>query len=175
MRHDGWATELPVVDDVVRLEFQYFGDAEPPRLTGKPVDQPPGPWTTYGPAPPPVDKTRGDWPQGENCIFLVVNGEHVPRLNTFAGGGPALVELTTALFTDGPWCPNVLTPNRFDADLLRIRKIHVTVRVQSALASLRGPASALFLKGGTARAGEHLVPDIEVQFDIAPRNMSLER
>jgi len=175
MHHDGWATELPVVDDVVRLEFRYFGDAEPSRLTGKPLDQQPGPWTTYGPAPPPLGKTRGNWSQGENCTFLVVNGAHVPRLSTLGGGGPALVELSAALFTDGPWCPDALAPNRFDADLLRIRRTHITVRVQSALALLRGPAGALFLKGGTARAGEHLVPDIEVQFDIAPRNMSLER
>ena len=172
MRHDGWATELPVVDDVVRLEFQYFGDPEPPRLTGRPLDEPLGPWTTYGPAPPPVEETRGAWPQGENCTFVVVNGEHVPRLSVL-GAGPALVELSAPLLTDGPWCPNGLTPNRFDADLLRIRQVRVTLRVQSALASLRGPSGPLFLKGGTARAGERYVPDLEVQFDIAPRNMNL--
>ena len=85
------------------------------------------------------------------------------------------MELTPAELTDGPWCPNALTPNRFDADLLRIRKMRVTVRVQSALAMLRGPAGVFFLKGGTARTGELYVPDVEVQFDIAPRNMNLER
>jgi hypothetical protein len=175
MRHDGWSTELPVVDDVVRLEFHYFGDPEPPRLSGVPLGVPPGPWTTYGPAPPPLSETRGGWPQGENCTFLVVDGEHVPRLNVLAGGGPALAELPAALFTDGPWCPNAVTPNRFDADLLRVRRVRVTLRVQSALASLRGPAGALFLKGGTARAGDHYVPDLEVQVDIAPRNMNLGR
>jgi hypothetical protein len=175
MRHDGWTTDLPVVDDVVRLEFQYFGDPEPPRRTGTPLGEPPGPWTTYGPAPPPLDETTGSWAQGENCTFLVMDGNHVPRLPVLGGGGPALVELAPAQLTDGPWCPNDLTPNRFDADLLRIRKIRATVRVQSALASLRGPAGALFLKGGTARAGEQYVPDVEVQFDIAPRNMNLDR
>ena len=175
MRHDGWSIDLPVVDDVVRLEFRYFGDPEPPRLTGALLGEPPGPWTTYGPAPPRLNETTGSWAQGENCTFLVIDGEHVPRLNALAGGGPALVELTPAELTDGPWCPNALTPNRFDADLLRIRKIRVTVRVQSALAMLRGPAGVLFLKGGTARTGELYVPDVEVQFDIAPRNMNLER
>jgi hypothetical protein len=79
------------------------------------------------------------------------------------------------MLTDGPWCPNAVATNRFDADLLRVRKIRVTLRVQSALASLRGPAGTLFLKGGTARAGERFVPDLEVQFDIAPRNMNLGR
>lgn len=175
MRHDGWSTELPVVDDVVQLEFRYFGDPEPPRLTGTPLDEPPGPWTTYGPAPPPIEQTRGTWPQGENCTFLVANGAHVPRLNVLAGGGPTLVELTAAVLTDGPWCPSSLTPNRFDADLLRIRRVRVIVRVQSALASLRGPAGALFLKAGTARAGDRYVPDLEVQFDITPRNMNFGR
>jgi hypothetical protein len=175
MRHDGWSTDLPVVDDVVRLEFHYFGDPEPPRLTGAPLGEPRGPWTTYGPAPPRFDQTMGSWAQGENCTFLVIDGEHVPRLSTLAGGGPRLVELAPAELTDGPWCPNALTPNRFDADVLRIRKIRVTARVQSALASLRGPAGLLFLKAGTARAGEQYVPDVEVQFDIAPRNMNLER
>ena len=28
MRHDGWITELPVVDEVVGLEFRYFGSAQ---------------------------------------------------------------------------------------------------------------------------------------------------
>jgi hypothetical protein len=104
-----------------------------------------------------------------------VNGEHQPRLTALAGAGAPDVELTPALLTDGPWCPNALTPNRFDADLLRVRRVRVTVRVQSALASLRGPAGTLFLKGGTATAGERYVPDMEVQFDVTPRNMNLGR
>jgi len=174
MRHDGWATELPVVDDVVRLEFQYFGDPVPPRLTGTPLDEP-GPWTTYGPAPPPLSVTRGAWPPGENCTFLVASGEHVARLTTLSAVGGSYVELTPAVLTDGPWCPDGMTPNRFDADLLRVRQVRVTLRVQSALASLRGPAGALFLRGGTAKAGERYVPDVEVQFDVAPRNLNLAR
>ena len=174
IRHDGWSTELPVVDDVVRFELHV--PAIPSRPVARRSDsmshRAPGP--VHGPAPPPLTETRGNWLAGENCTFLVTNGEHVPRLNTLAGG-PTLVELTPALLTDGPWCPNALTTNRFDADLLRIRKVRVTLRVQSALASLRGPAGALFLKGGTASAGEHFVPDLEVQFDITPRNLNLGR
>jgi hypothetical protein len=175
MRHDGWATDLPVVDDVVALHFQYFGDPEPPRRTATPLDDPAGPWTTYGPAPPLVDDIRGNWPPGENCAFLVIDRDHVPRLGTLGGGGLASVELTPAMLTDGPWCPDGLAPNRFDADLFRVRKIRVTVRVQSALASLRGPAGTLFLKGGTARTGYRYVPDLEVQFDVTPRNLNLDR
>ena len=173
MRHDGWATELPVVDEVVGLEFRYFGSAEPPQLTGVPLEAVPGPWTTYGPPPPPIGASRGAWPPGESCTFAVVDGIHTPRLPTLAPGGLALVELASARLSDGPWCPDELSRNRFDADLLRVRRIHITLRVQSALASLRGPAGPLFTRGGTARAGDGYVPDLISQFDITPRNMNL--
>jgi hypothetical protein len=174
MRHDGWATELPVVDDVVGLEFRYFGSPAPPQLTGVPLDAEPGPWTTYGPAPPPLPMSQGGWAPGENCAFVVVDGVQMPRLATL-GFGSALAELTPALLTDGPWCPDEFSPNRFDADLLRVRRIQVSLRVQSALASLRGPAGPLFTRGGTARAGEGYLPDVAVTFDVAPRNMNLGR
>jgi len=173
MRHDGWATELPVVDDVVGLEFRYFGTRQPPQLTGVPLDSMRGPWTTYGPAPPPIGVARGTWPEGENCTFAVVDGNHVTRLATIAPGDATLAELTPAMLTDGPWCPEPFSPVRFDADLLRVRRIHASLRVQSALASLRGPAGTLFARGGTARAGDRYVPDIVAQFAITPRNMNL--
>jgi hypothetical protein len=47
--------------------------------------------------------------------------------------------------------------------------------VQSALASLRGPAGTLFAHGGTARAGDRYVPDLVTEFDITPRNLNLAR
>jgi Tfp pilus assembly protein PilW len=175
MRHDGWTTELPVVDEVVALQFRYFGVTQPPQLTGAPLDAAPGPWTTYGPAPPSIGLSRGSWPAGENCLFAVVNGTHVPRLATIAPGSLTLVELTSSMLTDGPWCPDATSANRFDADLLRVRRIHVSVRVQSALASLRGPAGTLFAHGGSARAGDRYVPDLVTEFDITPRNMNLAR
>jgi hypothetical protein len=173
MRHDGWATELPVVDEVVGLSFRYFGSADPPQLTGTPPDVEPGPWTTYGPPPPPMTVSRGGWPGGENCTFIAVDGVQMPRLATIPPGGVTLVELTPAMLTDGPWCPDPLSPGRFDADLLRVRRVHVSLRVQSALASLRGPAGAFFARGGTARAADLHVPDLIVQFDVTPRNMNL--
>lgn len=173
-RFDGWATELPVVDDVVALRFDYFGDPEPPRLTGRPFDGP-GPWTTYGPRPPTIGVVRGAWPAGENCTFAVVDGAHVPRMGTLGGGGLTPIQLTPAVISDGPWCPDGVSPNRFDADLLRVRRVRVTLRVQSAAASLRGPAGALFFRRGNARAADLLVPDLEVQFDVTPRNLNLAR
>ena len=53
--------------------------------------------------------------------------------------------------------------------------VDITERVQSALESLRGPTSTLFLRGGTARDSKKLVPDQEVKFSVTPRNMTLGR
>jgi hypothetical protein len=47
--------------------------------------------------------------------------------------------------------------------------------VQAALASLRGPAGTMVLKGGTANASDRFIPDQEIQFDVTPRNMNLGR
>jgi hypothetical protein len=77
--------------------------------------------------------------------------------------------------TDGPWCPDPNNVNKWDADLLRIRKITVTLRVQAALAALRGPAGTLFTNAGTSRGANSYAPDQEVKFDVAPRNVNLGR
>jgi hypothetical protein len=172
---DGWQTDLPVVDNVVKLEFRYFGEPQPAQLTGKPLTSQPGPWTTYGPKPPELGISKMGWPAGENCTFQVVGGQQVPRLTTLGNGGLGQVELTPGVLSDGPWCPDPTKPNRFDADLLRIRRVRVTMRVQAALASMRGPAGTLFMKGGTATAGDRFIPDQEISFDVAPRNLNLGR
>ena len=49
------------------------------------------------------------------------------------------------------------------------------LRVQSALESLRGPTSTLFLRGGTATDSKKFVPDQEIRFSVTPRNMTLGR
>ena len=105
------------------------------------------------------------------------NGLQVPRLAVLGTGGAtdALVLLTDAQLTDGPWCPDGARADRFDADLLRIRKVRVDLRVQSALASLRGPAGILFTRAGTSSSSQRYVPDQEVRFDITPRNLNLGR
>ena len=53
----------------------------------------------------------------------------------------------------------------------RARRVRVTLRVEAAAASLRGPAGPLFLRSGTSTTAERYVPDREVQFDVAPRNL----
>lgn len=177
MHYDGGtAADVPMVDNVVGLTFEYYGDPTPPRLIKQLTDTPPV--TTYGPAPPALGVQSSAYPAGENCVFVVDpgSGQQVPRLADLSGGNPAgLVPLTAAQLTDGPWCPDATNPNRWDADLLRIRKVAVTLRVQAAVASLRGPAGVLFSHGGTSKGGNTWVPDQQVRFEVTPRNMNLGR
>jgi len=181
MHYDGYQSDVPVVDNVVDLKFEYYGDPAPPRLLpNKPLTDTKGPWTTYGPKPPVLGTQNAPWPAGENCVFQVVGGQHSPRLATLAAG-VAQVKLDSAIFTDGPWCPDGAKQERFDADLLRVRRIRVTLRVQAAVAAMRGTTSMLidgrplFKRGGTMSSSQRFVPDQEVRFDVAPRNMNLGR
>jgi hypothetical protein len=179
LRHyDGDQVDLPVLDDVVKLNFQYFGDAQPPRLLPNAVlSNKYGPWTTYGPKPPILSEDRASdtWGKGENCVFQVIEGVHAPRLPVLGAGGDGQVELTADMFQDGPWCPDGEKTERWDADLLRVRRIRVNVRVQVSKPYLRGAAGVLFAKAGTASNGYRIVPDQEIRFDVTPRNMNLGR
>jgi hypothetical protein len=176
MHYDGGSVDAPVADNVVGLGFQYFGDPQPPVMRKAPTEAP-GPWTTYGPRPPALGVNQGNgYGDGENCVFVAPAGQPLqqPRLADLSPGSTGLVPLTAAMLTDGPWCPGAASPARFDADLLRIRQVRVTIRVQANLKMLRGTGS-LFAKPGTARGGELYVPDQELRFDVAPRNMNLGR
>jgi hypothetical protein len=176
MQYDGTRhADVPVVDHVVGLAFDYYGDPNPPALK-KPVTDPTGPWTTYGPKPPALGAKSTAYPAGENCTFTIDGtGLQIPRLTILGGGNPTLVKLTPAQLMDGPWCPDETNPNRWDADLLRIRTVAVTLRVETAARALRGPAGLLFTNGGTARGGNRWVPDQEVRFKVTPRNLNLGR
>ncbi len=89
--------------------------------------------------------------------------------------------MSASMLTDGPWCPADTNtsgdemPNKYDADMLRVRQVRITLRVQVANAVLRGPAGTLFRHGGTSRGGERYIPDQEVRFDVSPRNLNLGR
>ena len=110
-----------------------------------------GPWTTYGPKPPAIgiDNDKDTWGAGENCIFHVdgTSGLQVarPQIQTLGTSLDGPVPLPASMLTDGPWCPAETStdgddmPNKFDADLLRVRQVRVTLRVQVANDVLRGP------------------------------------
>ena len=72
------------------------------------------------------------------------------------------------LLADGPLCG--VAPGRFDGDLLRVRRVRVTIRAQAADRALRGTGAA-FSSAGASTDGYSYVPDIEVTFDVAPRNL----
>lgn len=171
----GDGPDSPVVDHVVGLRFDYFGDPEPPRMR-RPLSDHSGPWTTYGPVPPVADATAVPFVAGSNCVFAGTGGAiAAPLLPSFGPPDSALIPLTAAQLTDGPWCPDATAPLRYDADLLRIRSIAVTLRIESALDALRGPAGVLFTRGGTARSGDRYAPDLEIRVRITPPNLGLGR
>jgi hypothetical protein len=171
-RYDGAASDMPVAEHVVNLAFSYAGDPRPPALMPAQVTSEGGFLATYGPAPPPVDVDRvhDTWPAGENCTFAVVSGTQVSRLATL-GPGDALIPLPAAMLTDGPWCPDAASPHRFDADLLRIRRVSAVLRVQASMPWFRGSDPALFANPGTGRSAAWLVPDQQLRLAVTPRNM----
>ncbi|MDA1092231.1 MAG: prepilin-type N-terminal cleavage/methylation domain-containing protein [Acidobacteria bacterium] len=144
LRHyDGYELDLPLVDDVVALKFTYFASPDPAS------------------APKPAEGLS-------NCVFAA-GDPPTPLLATLQG--TALKALTQSQFTDGPPCGVV--PNRFDGDLLRVRKIGVEITVQVGREDLRGDDPDQFVNVGTASGGDAWVPDYSMKFEVAPRNMNL--
>ena len=68
---------------------------------------------------------------------------------SIAAGGAELVPIAASEFSDGPFCPAAAGAAPFDADLLRIRKIAIRIRVAGAAAA--------------------------VQFEVTPRNRNQGR
>ncbi|MEN3336585.1 MAG: hypothetical protein V7647_261 [Acidobacteriota bacterium] len=146
MKYDGHLTETPVVDNVVDLRFDYFGDTASPTQPKPPLGV-------------------------ANCLYDAA-GNFLPRPALAATDG-SLAALTAAMLTDGPYCG--LGDNQYDVDLLRIRKVKVTMRMQAASASLRGNDPLRFRNRGTAVGGDRYVPDYQTQFEVSPRNLNLTR
>ncbi len=147
LRHyDGAQTDVPVVDNVVSSAFEYFGDPQPPT------------------APRP--------PAGvANCLYDAA-GNSVSGLPALVADAGTLTRLSLATFTDGPWCGEGGTA--FDADLLRVRRVRVTLRVQAAPAGFRGSGADYAVAGINRRALASL-PDYSMVFDVSPRNLNLGR
>jgi len=147
LRHyDGYLTDVPIVENVVGVTFAYFGDPNPP-LNPK----------------PPLGKA--------NCLYDA-GGSLVGGLQTLPTQGGSLAELPLTMFKDGPWCGN--GNNQFDVDLMRVRKIRVTVRVQAGSDALRA-SGADFANSGFGRSALRTLPDFTVRFEVTPRNMNLGR
>jgi hypothetical protein len=168
-KYDGNESDLPVVDHVVALSVEYFADPQPPRLRAQ--AGPGGETMTYGPAPPPrgEDDERDSWGAGENCVIQDTGSGRVARLPELGDARSHLWPLSAQSLADGPWCPDSAAAFRFDADLLRIRKVRVTVRVEAWSSTMRGRDARLFARPGTSSAPGRWVPDERVTFDVVPR------
>jgi hypothetical protein len=143
---DGDLTDVALAGYVAALQFEFFGDPLPPS------------------APQPPIGTA-------NCLFDAV-GVPIGGLAVLTPSGGSLAPLPLALFTDGPWCG--AGHRRYDADLLRIRRVRVTIRVETPTPVLRasGPANA---SPGISRSALLTVPDMQMRFDVAPRNLEAVR
>lgn len=140
MVYDAYQGDMPLIDNVVDVRFEYYADsvpssvARPAEGTGSCV---------YGAGPPPV------------------------ALLDDLGGG--LRPLSLSQLTDGPVCG--VGTGAFDGDLLRIRLVRATLRLQAAADDVRG-SGVLFARPGRSSSGDSYVPDYEITFDVAPRNMT---
>jgi len=142
---DNDRTDSPVIDDVVGFVVEYFGDAVPPMFPRPPI---------------------GD----ANCLYDAA-GTRLPGMFTLSPGADGLAALPLDMLADGPWCGSGST--RFDADLLRVRRLRVTLRVQAAQPFLRAGSPDVIV-GGTSQSAWRNLADIVVSFDVAPRNMNLK-
>ena len=77
------------------------------------------------------------------------------------------VELLPDVLTEGPRCGSRPV---FDADLFRVRRVRVALRLQASAAEHRGLDQQMFACPGTARDHKRFVPDVTVRFDVALRN-----
>ena len=149
MRYNGANEEIAIADDLVDLDFEYFGDINPPTQ--------PKPALGSGIA---------------NCLYDAV-GNYIAGMPVLPADEGSLATVTPAMLKDGPWCGSGDT--EFDADLLRVRKVRVTLRMQVSSPSLRGTDATLFANPGKSQGGNRVVPDYFVRFDVTPRNLNLTR
>ena len=84
----------------------------------------------------------------------------------------SLAVLPLSILSDGPWCGD--GDNTFDADLLRIRRVGVTLRLQVGNDMMRARGTDFAIAGRGISAAQ-LVPDYAVRFVVAPRNMGWDR
>lgn len=170
MQYDGHLSDQPAVEDVIAMQFDYFGSGDPPMASLNANGEL---RVTYGPLPPPlgIDDPADSWAAGENCIIANAAGQYVPRLQNLGDGE---VPIGQALLVDGPWCPDAAHPFRFDADLLRIRRVRVHLRLQAAR-PFRGLRGAWFANPGAAGDPWRYVPDEQISLDVMPRNIHVAR
>ncbi len=121
MLYDGDRSDLPLVDRVIDLRFTYFADPSPAAV----------------PSPP----------DGESSCAYAAGPPPISLLQDLGGVAPK--EIGAAALTDGPVCG--WPPHRFDADLLRLRRIRIFLRLEAPT-----PGQS----------------DLQATFDVVPRNLA---
>ena len=145
MRYNGGATDTPIVDNLVDMQVSYFGDPNPPKVPKPPLGE-------------------------ENCLYDAGGNPKLPVLPMTDG---SLAALTPAMLIGPEFCGSGNT--QYDPDLLRVRKVRVSLRVQVASAALRGMDQTLWKNPGKSQGGAKTVPDYTVAFEVTPRNLNLAR
>ena len=144
---DAYRSDIPLLDDVVGVSFEYLGEPAPPEYPRPPLGV-------------------------ANCLFDAAGAPISGLADLRTPGGPTVVPLPLEMLADGPWCGQ--GGIEFDADLLRVRRIGIRLRVQAPGASVRGTGPE-FARPGTARSGLRTVPDVAVRIDVSPANLQVSR
>jgi prepilin-type N-terminal cleavage/methylation domain-containing protein len=113
MLYDGYQSDMPLIDNVVDVRFEFFGES--------------------------------------------------------AASG--LVPLAAEELTDGPVIG--VSSGAFDRDLLAIRMVRVTLRLEAAADDVRG-IGPRFRRPGRSNSAFSYVPDREITFDVSVRNLGVE-
>jgi hypothetical protein len=153
----------PVIDFVTRFDVRWALDGAAPSARLAPDGTVEG--VTAGAVPPPPGEV-GDpwWPAGETCLFARDGaGALVSRLASL-GAGAVAVSLSS--LADGPWCPSPSAPTRWDADLVRVAEVRVSLSVAVASAHLRLPMTPPL--AGPGRRATRLVPDLTMAAAVRP-------
>jgi prepilin-type N-terminal cleavage/methylation domain-containing protein len=91
------------------------------------------------------------------------------RFELFAvSSGSGLAPLSADELTDGPIVG--VSPGEFDRDLLGVRMVRVTLRLEAAADDVRG-IGPRFRRPGRSNSAFSEVPDHEITFDVALRNV----
>jgi len=133
----------PLLDEVVEFGVEYLADPAPPAR----------------PRPPLGTAT---------CL---VEADGTPRLPILSADWGSLCRLSEEQLRDGPACG--AGAHRFDADVLRVRALRVTLRLQAGSASLRGLSPILFARPGRVRDLWRTVPDEVLTMQVSPPNLAV--
>jgi hypothetical protein len=144
-RYDGDSSDMPLADDLVVFGIRLLGDPAPP-LSPRP---------SIGSA---------------NCLYTAAGDPVLPALGPVPG---PLVDLGSPMLADGPFCGSAANP--WDADLLRVRAVRVTLGFEASASAARGTDVRWFARPGQAVRSGQLVPDYQLEFQVAPRNLNLGR